>query len=125
MKPVSRRFKRHYGVSARRVAVKSQQPWYWQWLMAAGLIVLGYFLAYWQFTGGNYSGLKERAEQLSKESQTLQAKIIYNESQLRIEQATQNNLAKQLTTAQDENMKLKQDVELYKNMLSQRSKSPQ
>ena len=68
---------------------------------------------------------KERAEQLSKESQTLQAKIIYNESQLRIEQATQNNLAKQLTTAQDENMKLKQDVELYKNMLSQRSKSPQ
>lgn len=120
MKPVSRRFKRHYGMSARRVSVRSQQPWYWQWVVAATLIVLGYLLAYWQYTGGDYSGMRTRYEQLAKDNQALQAKVIYSESELRIEKATQNNLAKQLESLQDQNMKLKEDVELYKNMLNQK-----
>lgn len=120
MKPVSRRFKRHYGMSARRVSVRSQQPWYWQWVIAAALVVLGYLLAYWQFTGGDYSGMRARYEQLNKDNQALQAKVIYSESELRIEKATQSNLAKQLESIQDQNMKLKEDVELYKNMLNQK-----
>ncbi len=106
-------------MSARRVSVRSQQPWYWQWVVAATLIVLGYLLAYWQYTGGDYSGMRTRYEQLAKDNQALQAKVIYSESELRIEKATQNNLAKQLESLQDQNMKLKEDVELYKNMLNQ------
>lgn len=122
MKPVTRRLRRHYGLSARRVTVRSQQPWYWQWLMAGALVVMGYLLAYWQFTGGDQEGLLVKVDRLSKENVALQSKLVMSDSQLRIEQATQVNLSKQLSTLQEDNMKLKEDLALYKNMLSEKLK---
>lgn len=122
MKPVTRRLRKHYGLSAKRVTVRSQQPWYWQWVMAAGLVVLGYVLAYWQFTGGDQEGLMEKSNRLSQENTYLQNKLVMSDSQLRIEQATQANLSKQLATLQEDNMKLKEDLAVYKNMLSEKLK---
>lgn len=122
MRPVTRRLRRHYGLSARRVTVRSQQPWYWQWLMAGALVVMGYLLAYWQFTGGDQEGLLIKVDRLNKDNVTLQSKLVMSDSQLRIEQATQANLSKQLSTLQEDNMKLKEDLALYKNMLSEKLK---
>jgi hypothetical protein len=123
IKPVTRRIKRHFGATARRVAVRSQRPWYWQWLVIAGLLLLGYFVAYWQLTGGkNGMNLRDQVEQLAKENAAYEAKVIYSERQLQVEQATQINLNKVLTSVQDENMKLKEEIAFYKNMLKEKAK---
>jgi uncharacterized protein YlxW (UPF0749 family) len=122
MKRVSRRLKRHFGATAKRVSVRSQRPWYWQWLFASLLLFSGYLIGYWQFTGGDYSSLRDRAERLAKDNQSLQAKMVYNERQLQVEQSTQSNLAKQLTQLQDEDMKLKEDLAFYKSMLNDKSR---
>jgi hypothetical protein len=121
MKPVTRRLRRHFGSTARRVAVRSQRPWYWSWLFAGLLVFAGYVIGYWQFTGGDYN-LRSSVERLTRENQSLQAKMVYNERQLQVEQATQSNLSKELTKLQDEDMKLKEDLAFYKNMLGERVK---
>lgn len=122
MKRVSRRLKSHFGATAKRVAVLSQRPWYWQWIAAGLLLFFGYLIGYWQFTGGDYSELRNRAERLTKDNQSLQAKMVYSERQLQVEQATQSNLAKELTQLQDEDMKLKEDLAFYKSMLNDKAK---
>lgn len=122
MKPVSRRLKRHFGSTAKRVAVRSQRPWYWPWLFAGLLMLAGYLIGYWQFTGGDYSDLRSSVEHLTKENQSLQAKMVYSERQLQVEQATQSNLSKELTKLQDEDMRLKEDLAFYKNMLGEKAK---
>jgi len=121
MKRVTRRLRRHFGSTAKRVAVRSQRPWYWSWLSAGLLVLAGYVIGYWQFTGGDYN-LRSSVERLTRENQSLQAKMVYNERQLQVEQATQSNLSKELEKLQDEDMKLKEDLAFYKNMLGERVK---
>jgi len=117
MKPVRKRIRRHFGLTAKQVAVRSHRPWYFQWVVAAVLILAGYFIGYWQFTEGG-ENLGDKLRRMSLENQNLQTKIIQVERQLQIEQATQNNLDKELNLVQDENMKIKEDLLFYKNMVS-------
>jgi hypothetical protein len=122
MKPVRRRIRRHFGLTAKQVAVRSQQPWYFQWGVAVVFITLGYFSAYWQYASDGQS-LTAKLKQATLENQGLQTKIIQVERQLQIEQAAQNILDKELNRVQDENMKIKEDLLFYKNMVSNKKHS--
>jgi hypothetical protein len=118
MKPVRRKIRRHFGLTAKQVAVRSQRPWYFQWFVAALFIVVGYLAAYWQFTGGE--NLVAKLNQAILENQGFQTKIIQVEQQIKIEQASQINLNEELKLVHDENIKLKEDLLFYKNMLSKK-----
>jgi hypothetical protein len=122
MKPVRRRIRRHFGLTAKQVAVRSRRPWYFQWGIAAIYVVAGYFIAYWQFTEGG-ENLGDKLKHITLENQNLHTKIIQVERQLQIEQATQNNLDKELNLVQDENMKIKEDLLFYKNMVGNKKQS--
>lgn len=117
MKPVRRRIRRHFGLTAKQVAVRSKRPWYFQWMTTVLLVVLGYAIAYWQFAGGG-ENIYEKLRKNTLENQTLNTKVIQLERQLQIEQAAQANLTKELNDVQDENMRMKEDLVFYKNMLS-------
>jgi len=114
MKPVRRRIKRHFGLTAKQVAVRSKRPWYFQWSIAALYVVLGYGVAYWQFAGAE--DVHQKLRQTALENQSLHTKIIQVERQLQIEQAAQTSLTQELNKVQDENMHIKQDLVFYKNM---------
>jgi hypothetical protein len=120
MKPVRRKIRRHFGLTAKQVAVRSQRPWYFQWALAALFIGLGYFVAYRQFIAGE--NLAEKLKQANFDNQSLQTKVIQLERQLQIEQAAQRNLDKELNLVQDENMKVKEDLLFYKNMLGNKKR---
>ena len=115
MKPVRRRIRRHFGLTAKQVAVRSQRPWYFQWGVAGLFVAAGYFIAYWQFSDSENLG--EKLKQTTLENQSLQTKIIQVERQLHVEQAAQKNLDKDLNLVHDENIKIKEDLLFYKNML--------
>jgi len=117
MKPVRRRIRRHFGLTAKQVAVRSQRPWYFQWGVTVLFVAVGYFIAYWQFTDGG-ENIHEKLRQAVLENQVLQTKIIQVERQLQIEQAAQSNLGKELNLVQDENMHIKEDLLFYKNMVN-------
>jgi len=116
MKPVRRRIRRHFGLTAKQVAVRSKRPWYFQWGIAAVFVLAGYLIAYWQFS--SRGDVYQKYQQAVLENQTLHTKIIQVERQLQIEQAAQSNLTQELNKVQDENMHIKQDLVFYKNMLS-------
>jgi len=103
-------------LTAKQVAVRSRRPWYFQWLIALLFVVAGYLIAYWKLAGGE--NLAEKLRQALLENQGLQTKVIQIERQLQIEQSAQNNLEKELNLVQDENIRIKEDLLFYKNMLN-------
>lgn len=117
MRPVRRRIKRHFGLTAKQVAVRSKRPWYFQWLVTAALIFSGYAFAYWQYAvDGENAGAK--LKQALVMNQSLQTRLIQLERQLQIEQAAQRDLEQQLNQVQDENLHVKEDLLFYKNMVN-------
>ena len=116
--PLARKFKKHYGLSARNLTVRSKQPWYWQLGIAAMLVFLGYMIAYWHFTDGRFWHFSDNLQRVTVENSGLQAKVIQMQRQLQVQQVAQNNLADELKNLQDESLKLKQDVMFYKNMVN-------
>lgn len=119
MKSLIRRFRQHFGATAKRVAVRSQRPWYWRLLLAGMLISLGYVLAYWQLIGGGLDA--DSMQGLRQQSRTLQANVVRMQRELQFERSAQTNLAKELRNLQDESMRLKEDVAFYKNILNDNS----
>jgi hypothetical protein len=116
MKPVRRRIRRHFGLTAKQVAVRSKRPWYFQWSITCLYLVLGYSIAYWQYASGE--DVHQKLRQATLENQTLHTQIIQVERQLQVEQAAQANLTKDLNEVQDENIHIKQDLVFYKKMLN-------
>lgn len=119
MRRVTRRLRRHFGATARQVAIRSQRPWFWRPLLAALLIFFGYLIAYWQLAGGEFGNLRAGLDQLIEDNRVLQAKLIYGERQLQVERAAQDNLTLELARLQDEGMRLKEDLEFYRNILNE------
>ncbi len=115
MRPVDRRVRRHFGLTARRVAVRSQRPWYFQALLAVIFMAAGFAIAYWLLHDSENLG--EQLRQISLENKALEAKLVGAQRELQVELATNNNLAKELASVQDENIKIKEDIFFYKNML--------
>lgn len=113
MKPVRRRIRKHFGLTAKQVSVRSKRPWYIQWGITALFVFLGYLVAYWQYADGS-----KQLQQIMLENQTLNTKIIQFQRQLQIEQVAQKTLEKELNNVQDENLHIKENLVFYKNMLN-------
>ena len=118
MKPVRRKIRRHFGLTAKQVAVRSQRPWYFQTFLAVLFVLFGFGLAYWLLHDGENKHIREKSAQIALEYQALAAKLVGAQRELQIELATNNNLAKELASVQDENIKIKEDLFFYKNMLN-------
>lgn len=114
---LQRGVKRHFGPTAAYVAIQPRLPWFWRGASMLLLLLLGYVVGYWQFAAGDLSMLTSHVERLTLENQSLQAKTVHQERQLQVEQAAQANLAKELAVLQEEDMRIKEDIEFYKSIL--------
>lgn len=119
MKPVKRKIRKHYGLTAKQVAVRSHRPWYYRWVLGAIILASGYGVAYWQYAAGGQS-VVEKLEQMTIANQNYETKVIQMERQIQIEKASQEKLNKELNTKQDENNKLQEDLLFYKNMMGKK-----
>lgn len=122
MKPIRRRIRNNFGLTAKQVAIRSRRPWYFQTFLAVAFVVLGFVIAYWMLHDAESERLRQRVQQVELENRALNAKLVEAQRGLQVELATNNNLAKELATVQDESLKVKEDLVFYKNMLSKRSK---
>jgi hypothetical protein len=120
MKPVDRRVRNHFGLTARRVTVRSQRPWYFRILLAILCVALGYAIAYWVLHDAE--NVREKLQQTKLDNKELEIKLVGAQRELQVELATNNTLAKELASVQDENIKIKEDLFFYKNMVSKRAR---
>jgi len=116
IRPIRRRLRNHFGLTARQVAVRSHRPWYFQSMLAVSYVLIGFALAYWVVHDDDGEHIRQRLRQVTTENIELQKKLIASQRELQVELATSNNLAKTLTAQQDESIKLKEELVFYKNM---------
>jgi hypothetical protein len=117
MKPVKRKIRRHFGLTAKQVAVRSHRPWYFQTILGLICAGLGFGLAYWLLHDNEGAVVRQQLQESTIENKELATKLVGAQRELQIELATNNNLAKELATVQDDNIKIKEDLFFYKNML--------
>jgi hypothetical protein len=84
-------------------------------------VCLGAGLAFWVLHDGEQENIRLRLQETTLENKDLQTKLIEAQRELQVELATNNNLAKELASVQDENLKVKEELVFYKNMLGRRT----
>lgn len=119
MRRLRRGLRRHSGIAARRVSVRTAWPWQWRLAMALLLLGLGYGLGYWNHAGSNRNQLEQTMQRLQAENQAMQAGIAQVERRLQVEHAAQSNLAREMAALQDEGIRLKEDVAFYQSILAE------
>ena len=108
---------------ARPVAVRVMRPWYWRVLLLAIPLLVGYALAYWQFSGQEDFHANVASRQVRTDNSALSQQLVLVERQLQIERATRSNATREMAALQDEIMRLKEDVAFYQDILDEHGSS--
>ncbi len=117
MRRVFRLFRRHFGPTAPRVAVRPEFPAYWRYFWMGVLLLAGFAIGYWRYASGDAGVLRDRISRLEAENKELHTQAIHVERQQQVTTVAQTDLAKDLAGLQEENVKLKEDVAFYKSIL--------
>jgi hypothetical protein len=124
-----RRLRGRFGISAPRVAIRTHLPWHWRALSVVVLSGVSLALAGWIYNAGrSFAGfhqgvseteiaaMKERLVQLEAELEQTRRVANVSESRLRIESTSQEQLAGQLKTLEEENTRLKSDLATFESL---------
>jgi hypothetical protein len=107
----------YYGSAARRVAVKADRPWYYQAIVAFLCVGLGFGLSCFMRGGAAYEAVGSQLVEMQHQNKMLEFKLVEARRNLQIELATNKSLFNGLAKVQDENLKVKEDLLFYKEMM--------
>jgi hypothetical protein len=124
-----RNFKRHFSISAPRLAVRPHIPWYVRWSMMVPFLLLAVWGAWWAYDSGleiagfrrgqaeqELSDLHERVALLESENTSLTNQAAAYERQIQMEQSTNTEIGKQVKTMNEEITALKEDLSFFQNL---------
>ena len=124
-----RRWRSRLGISAPRVAIRTELPWHWRALSVVVLAACSLALAGWIYNAGlRFAGfhietsaqelteLRERVKQLSDELEQSNKIANASGSRLMIESTAQERLASQIKSLEEENTLLKADLAMFENL---------
>ncbi|HEU0233959.1 MAG TPA: DUF6776 family protein [Gallionella sp.] len=130
-----RRVRRNFGISAKRLAVRPHIPWYLRWSMTVPFVLAALGLAWWAYGSGlelagfhrgeaqqELTKLREQAARLGMENTQLSSQVAQYERQIQIEQASSQEVSKQLKNLSDENGRLQEDLAFFQNLTAMRGK---
>ena len=125
------RLRKRFGISAPRVAVRTQVAWYWRWLGLLLLLSCSAALAAWMYDAGRrFAGfdrgevqdelvaLRREATAMKSELERLRAIADASESRVSIERTASQKLAQQVRTMEADNARLREELALLESMLS-------
>jgi hypothetical protein len=123
--------RQRFGITAPRVAVRAQVPWYARWMGIAVLAGFSAAIALWVFEAGlqfagydlressqERAGLKRELDTARVELDRLRVLANAADSKLSIERTAQQNLAQQVRSLEAENAKLREETAIFESMLS-------
>ena len=130
-----RRVKRSFSISAPRLAVRPHMPWYLRWSLTVPFVLAALALAWWAYGSGlelagfhrgeaqqELTALREQAARLGAENMQLSSQVAQYERQIQIEQASSQEVSKQLKNLSDENGRLQEDLAFFQNLTAMRGK---
>jgi hypothetical protein len=126
-----RKIRSRVGIRSQRVAIRQHVPWYVKFGSIGLMMGVAAAAAWWfidnsyRITGFNRDEATQQIVALTTEKNRLQTsfdalkpQLNDLESQLKVEKASQAELAKNLTQLQDENSSLKEDLGFLRNIMS-------
>ena len=133
--PFSFRALRHrWGIAARRMTVRTHVAWYWRAVGLVAVLSLSLTLGLWMYDAGRrfagfdasavseeLAALRGRVSQLEAEARQLRAAAASNESRVQIERTAQEQLARQLKSAEAEAARLREDLAFFENLAAGRA----
>jgi hypothetical protein len=136
MAQLLRSLRRKFGITAPKVAVRADVPWYWRWLgyVTLGALVVGMGWTTYDF-GMELAGfrqseavraqerLKEDIRKRTAESAELRSQVTAAERQMQIERATYGDLAKQVKSLAEENAALREDLAFFQSLMTMGAKA--
>lgn len=128
--------RRMFGITTRRVAVRTHVPWYWRALMIVsfGALVVGvgwmthkYGMELAGFrqseTAREFARLRQEVRERDEKLGELQASVAASDRQLQIDRATFGDLERQVKALSAENAALREDLAFFQSLMSAESKS--
>mgnify|MGYP001562363787 CR=1 FL=1 len=125
-----KKIRQRFGISAPRMTVTTHVAWYWRMLGLVAVLSCSLALAAWMYDAGRrfagfdrseseqeLSQLRESAGRLAQETAELRASVNASESKLQIERAAQTQLGRQVKALEDENVRLKEDLAFFENLI--------
>jgi hypothetical protein len=125
-----KKFRQRFGISAPRMTVQTHVAWYWRMLGLIAVLSCSLALAAWMYDAGRrfagfdrseaeqeLSQLRESVIKLTQETAELRASVNASESKLQIERAAQTQLGRQVKALEDENVRLKEDLAFFENLI--------
>lgn len=130
-----RRTKRRFGISAPKLSVRLDIPWYLRWSMVVPFVLAALGLAWWAYGNGlelagfnrgetqkELSMLRERVARLEAENKLLNSQVAQYERKLQIEQASNDEITRQHKNLTEENARLEGDLAFFQNITTMRGK---
>jgi len=134
---ILRKFRRHFGVSSRKVAVQAHLAWYWRWmivLLSVGIIAGSVWFAYHFSQGFTTAGreglaqsvgeLQAQVQALEQENARLRADLAASDSRLKIEGGMRVDMTRQLKSLSEEASIAKDETAVLTAMLTQTGRMP-
>lgn len=130
-----RQVKRSFGIAAPRLSVRTHIAWYLRWCMILPFVLGVGGLAWFAYESGlefagfhrseaqrELTSLNARLAGLSDENVQLSKKLAQYEQQIRIEQGSSQETARQLKGLHEENARLQEDLNFFQNLTATKGK---
>ncbi len=117
MGPIKRRLKKSYSITSKELHIQSKRPWYTQFFLIVAMFIIGYSLAFWQF-----SRKSQEVDALKMSKQSLEVQIIKLERQLQIERVAEEKLQSKINETQEELLRTKEELVFYQNMVNKKKR---
>ena len=130
------KLRQRFGISAPRVSVRTDVPWYLRWLGIAVLFAFSAALAAWMYDAGRRFAGFDRSEverelavarselgKMRDELERLSAIANAADSKVSIERTAQQKLAQQARALEQDNARLREELAIFESMLSSETAS--
>ena len=125
------KLRQRFGIAAPRVSVRTHVPWYLRWLGLGVMLAFSIALAAWMYDAGRRFAGFDRSEveqelssarselaKMREEFERLRAAANAADSKVSIERTTQQKLAQQTRTLEQENARLREELAIFESMLN-------
>ena len=132
----STQLRRMFGITARRVAVRTHVPWYWRVLAVAALVAVVAGVGWMTYEYGmelagfrqdeaarELAQLRQDVRERDRQLAELKRSVAASDRQLQIERATFGDLERQVKALSAENAALREDLAFFQSLMSAESKS--
>jgi len=124
-----RRLERRFSISAQRLSVRPHIPWYIRWAIAIPILLILGGVVWWAYDSGlelagfhrgqavkELEDLRENVAMLQEENAKLSRQAASFERQAQMEHAANQEIANQIKSLSDENVRLKENVSFFQNL---------